>query len=169
MEDQATYGEPARLFGLPETPEQLAIDCAKLKTLAQTIQDKRHTMCVPAQPDDYDLLLTRIYHTAAAVLPTLLAERTSLLQQVEEAKGVAQSVDLAWRTVITHWSEEYSKARAEFVEAGGDVLHPSKSAESAAPFRDKWLATESIAAALSKAHRAINDIQNLAKEGKEQP
>lgn len=88
MEEQVVYTKaaPARLFDLPETPEQLAIDCAKLKTLAQTIQDKRHTMCVPAQPDDYDLLLTRIYHTAAAVIPTLLAERDLLQQQVEEAK-----------------------------------------------------------------------------------
>jgi hypothetical protein len=48
---------------------QLLADAAKLPDLVTQIQKGRHSMCIPAQPDDYDLLLTRI----AALVPLVLS------------------------------------------------------------------------------------------------
>lgn len=90
--EEPTKPTATRLFGLPETVEQLALDCAKLPALVEQIQKKRHTMCIPAQPDDYDLLLTRIAHTAAVVLATTPAAPDAGTAEREPLWGNQQAV-----------------------------------------------------------------------------
>lgn len=68
----------------------------------------------------------------------------------------AQSLLLQLRTVL---AEYYDKARAEYIEHGGDPVSIAPAPESAIPYRRAWLNGETAMRSLGSLKRDVDKIE----------